>query len=100
MQNLKNRWAGFREIKNLGTFKHLVVNLIFFCQIELQNFKQWLFKTNVTAYTACGAGNNPEPFSGSLLPPYFSVANKASLLKFNICNIYKNSISKMFFTFY
>ena len=47
--------------------------------------------------TRCSEGNDPELF---ISPPYILVAIKASLLKFNMFNIYKINISNFFTVFF
>ena len=91
MRNLKNRWADFHKNLKCSCAPHIL-------------FLNWVAKFKTMAILEFTRqhvlGEVKAMIQNSFLSSlYISVAIKASLLKFNMLNIYKNNIFKMFIFF-
>ena len=86
----------FTKLK-VGTSKPLDVQCKFMFKSGHKILSYLHFKILVQECTGGGDGIDPELSVSSL---HISVAIKAGLLILNMFNIYKNNISKMFFSFF
>ena len=91
-RNLKNRWVDFHKICTAGTSKLVDVQCKFMFKSDNKILSYGRFKILVQAYPGWGDGNDPDFFVSSL---YISVATKVRILKLNMFNRYKNTISKL-----